>query len=58
MNAKDFSDATQNVDITVTPQEIELPYEINRLYDLITGEGYWELKFKNPDGSTFSYYRK
>lgn len=51
-------DETQNVDIEVAPSVISLPYEIFRLYDMFSGEGYWGLKFTNPDGSTFSYYRR
>lgn len=51
-------DESQNVDITITPTEIEIAYEIVRASNPYSGETYWELKFKNPDGSTFSYYRK
>jgi hypothetical protein len=51
-------DASQNVDTSVETSVVDLPYEVKRLYDGASVEGYWELKFRNPDGSTFSYYRK
>jgi hypothetical protein len=50
-------DETQNVDTNVTPFEVSLPYQI-REKQKPSGENYWELKFTNRDGSTFSYYRK
>jgi hypothetical protein len=51
-------DASQNVDMEVTPQQIQLPYTIQRMYNLITGDAYWQLRFSNPDGSSFSFYRR
>jgi hypothetical protein len=49
----------QNVDMEVTPSDIVLKYEYNKLYNVFTGEvSSWELKFFNPDGSSFSFYRK
>lgn len=51
-------DPTQNVDMEITPSDITLKYEYDKLYNLINGEVTWQLKFTNPDGSTFSFYRK
>jgi hypothetical protein len=51
-------DASQNVDTEVTPFGFGLPYEINKGYNAVNGGTFWELKFTNPDGSTFSFYRK
>jgi hypothetical protein len=51
-------DETQNVDTDVTPSEFLLPYTINKMYNVVTGEQYWELKMTNPDNSTFSLYRR
>jgi hypothetical protein len=51
-------DESQNVDTGVTPSEIILPYTINKMYNVLTGEQYWELKLTNPDNSTFSFYRR
>lgn len=51
-------DETQNVDTEVTPTEFVLPYAITKMYDVLTGEKYWELKLTNPDNTTFSYYRR
>lgn len=51
-------DPTQNVDMDVTPSPIVLRYEIAQKSNLWTGELFWELKFSNPDGSSFSYYRR
>lgn len=51
-------DVSQNVDIDVSTSVIELPYQINKMYNAITMEEYWELKFTNPDGSMFSFYRR
>lgn len=51
-------DPTQNVDMDVTPSPIVLRYEIAQKSNLWTGELFWELKFSNPDGSNFSYYRR
>jgi hypothetical protein len=51
-------DETQNVDTEVTPTEFVLPYTITKMYDMLTGEQYWELKLRNPDNSTFSFYRR
>ncbi len=50
-------DPTQNVDINVTPGSMTLRYTITRLVNMITGKEYWELKFINPDNTTFSLYR-
>jgi len=55
---KSSCDATQNVDTEVETSPVTLRYEINAMYNVITGERYWELKFYNPDNSTFSLYRK
>jgi hypothetical protein len=46
------------VDIDVDPSGMTLRYEINRMYNMLTGEGYWELKITNPDDSTFKYYKR
>jgi hypothetical protein len=51
-------DPAQNVEMEVAPDEVHLPYEITKMYNMLTGEGYWQLKFTNPDGSTFAYYRR
>lgn len=51
-------DPSQNVDLDITPSPIQLPYEIEKMYDVFTGEGYWVLTFTNPDGSRFSFYRR
>lgn len=49
---------SQNVDTEVTPQQIDLPYEITKMHNMWTGESYWMLTFKNPDQTTFSFYRR
>jgi hypothetical protein len=51
-------DESQNVDTDVTPTEFVLPYTINKMYNVLTGEQYWELKMVNPDNSTFSLFRR
>lgn len=51
-------DENQNVDTNVTPIDIELPYTITKMYNLLRGEQYWELKFTNPDQSVFKFYRR
>ena len=51
-------DPTMNVDTGVTPEPVTLQYEINAMYNVLTGERYWELKFFRPDNSTYSFYRK
>lgn len=51
-------DESQNVDTDVTPTEFVLPYTITKMYNVLTGEQYWELKIRNPDNSTFSFYRR
>lgn len=48
---------SQSADLEIETGEISLRYEINKLYDMVTGESYWQLKFYNPDNSTFAYYR-
>lgn len=48
----------QNVDMEVTPSDITVRYEYDKLYNLLTGEMTWVLKFTNPDGSTFALYQK
>ena len=50
--------ASENIDTEVEPFTHVLRYEINKVYDLFTGDMSWELKFYNPDNSSFSYYRK
>jgi hypothetical protein len=51
-------DPDQNVDMDVQPGGMSLEYEINRTYDVFSGEPSWQLKVFNPDGSSFVYYRK
>jgi hypothetical protein len=51
-------DPTMNLDTGVSPELFELRYEINEMFDVFTGERYWELKFFRPDESTYSFYRK
>jgi hypothetical protein len=51
-------DPSQNADIEVEPGSMTLRYEINRMYNMFTGESYWELKIINPDNSFFTYYKK
>ena len=51
-------DPSQNADIEVEPGSMTLRYEINRMYNMFTGEAYWELKLINPDNSFFTYYKK
>ncbi len=50
-------DPSQNVDMNVTPGAMTLSYTITKMFNVITGAEYWELKFVNPDNSTFSLYR-
>jgi hypothetical protein len=50
-------DPSQNVDTEVTPSDIPLTYKIEKMYNVFSGAEYWELKFTNSDGSTFSYFR-
>ncbi len=50
-------DPEQNSDEEITPGDVPLKYEIIRVYDIFTGRPYWQLKFTNPDNSTFSYFR-
>ena len=47
----------QNVDEQITPGIITIKYKIKRVYDHFSGKPFWELKFTNPDNSTFSYFR-
>jgi hypothetical protein len=47
----------QNVDELITPGIIAIKYEIKRVFHPISGRPFWELKFTNPDNSTFSYFR-
>lgn len=49
-------DETQNVDTEVELFELSLPYQLNKV-NLGSGQEFWELKFFNPDNSTFSFYR-
>lgn len=51
-------DPSTNLDTAVTPSTVELQYEINEMFNVFTGERYWELKFFRPDESTYSFYRK
>lgn len=51
-------DPSQNVDSEIDPYTHMLRYEILKTYDMWTGEVIWELKFYNPDNTSFSYYRK
>ncbi|QHT66276.1 hypothetical protein GXP67_06190 [Rhodocytophaga rosea] len=51
-------DQSQSVDTDVQPSGMTLRYEINRMYNTLTGEGYWELKITNPDNSSFKYYKR
>lgn len=51
-------DPEQNVDTNIEPGTMTLRYEINKVYNLFTGMPSWQLKFTNPDNSSFSYYRK
>ncbi len=51
-------DESQNVDTDITPTEFVLPYTITKMYNVQTGEQFWELKLTNPDNSTFSLYRR
>jgi hypothetical protein len=51
-------DASQSADINITPGSMSLRYEISKAYEIGTGEAMWELKFTNPDGTTFSYYKR
>ena len=48
----------QNVDMEVSPSDITLKFEYDKLYNLFSGEVTWVLRFTNPDGSTFTLYRK
>jgi hypothetical protein len=50
-------DNSWNSDTEVAPQNITILYEINKMYNVFTGEGYWKLIFTNPDNSTFTFYR-
>lgn len=51
-------DATLNLDTGVETSPVTLQYEINEMFNVWTGEFFWELKFFRPDNSTFSLYRK
>lgn len=48
----------QNVDIEVETSQIPIRYEIEKMYNVFTGEAVWRLKFTNPDNSVFFLYRK
>jgi len=50
-------DASQNIDMDVQPGGMNLPYEIFR-DDVLGSQNVWVLRLTNPDGSTFSYYRR
>ena len=51
-------DESQNVDMDIEPSAIVLSYTLEKMYHMFTGEEFWELKFRNPDNSTFSFYRR
>ena len=53
-----YCDPTQNIDTGVDTLPVTMQFEINELFNVITGERYWELKFFRPDNSTFSFYRR
>jgi hypothetical protein len=46
-----------NVDMEVEPGKMTLRYQIERMYNVMTYEAYWQLKIYNPDGSFFVYYK-
>jgi uncharacterized lipoprotein NlpE involved in copper resistance len=47
-----------NVDMDVQPGGMTLQYKIERVYDVFTGEPSWQLKIFNPDGTSFTYYKR
>ena len=51
-------DPEQNVDTEVETSQIPIRYDIEKMYNVFTGEAYWRLKFINPDNSVFFLYRK
>lgn len=50
-------DTSQNYEEQVETGTIRLPYEIKRSFHPLSGLAFWELKFTNPDNSTFSYFK-
>lgn len=50
-------DEDSNFDGTIETGVIDLRYEIQKLIHPARGITYWELKFINPDNSTFSYFK-
>lgn len=50
-------DVEQDVDIEVEPGSMVLRYELDKTYDVFTGEAFWRLKIINADNSSFSYYK-
>jgi hypothetical protein len=51
-------DLSQSVDTDVQPGGMILRYQIERMYDVFTGEPSWQLKIFNLDGTSFTYYRR
>ncbi|MGC1240404.1 MAG: hypothetical protein WA874_02390 [Chryseosolibacter sp.] len=51
-------DAEQDVDINIEPGGMVLRYELDKTYDMFTGEAFWRLKIINADNSSFSYYKR
>jgi hypothetical protein len=51
-------DTSQSVDLEVQPGGMVLRYEITQLYDVVTGQPFWQLKIFNPDNTSFNYYRR
>lgn len=50
-------DQDSNYDGNIETGVIDLRYEIQKIIHPVSGIAYWELKFINPDNSTFSYFK-
>jgi hypothetical protein len=51
-------DMSQSVDMNVQPGGMSLRYEISQMYDVFTGDPFLQMKIFNPDGSSFTYYKR
>lgn len=54
----DGCDASANQDIEITPADFAVQYEYDKFHHAQTGEVIWQLRMINPDGSSFSFYRR
>lgn len=51
-------DPMWNSEDDIEPTDVALPYELEKVYNMITGEASWKLTFFNPDNTSFSLYRR